>query len=64
MTDASIAEDLGYDIEDVYAQRAREMAMRKTYGLPEAQHQGITAVPGSEDSSDDGTDAHAEGRSQ
>ena len=38
----SIAEELGHDIEDIYAQRAREMAMRKTYGLPEAQHQGIT----------------------
>ena len=44
MTDAAIAEDLGHDIEDVYAQRAREKAMRKTYGLPEAQHQGITAL--------------------
>ena len=42
MTDAAIAEELGHDIEDIYAQRAREMAMRKTYGLPEAQHQGIT----------------------
>jgi lambda family phage portal protein len=64
MTDASIAEDLGYDIEDVYAQRAREKALRKTYGLPEAQHQGITAVPGSEDSGEDGADGRTEGRSQ
>ena len=46
MTDAAIAEDLGYDIEDVYAQRARERAMRETYGLPDAQHQGITTAPG------------------
>ena len=48
MTDASIAEDLGYDIEDVYAQRAREKALRQTYGLPDAQHQGITTPAGSE----------------
>ncbi|MBN9022209.1 MAG: phage portal protein [Rhizobiales bacterium] len=48
MTDAAIAEDLGYDIEDVYAQRAREKAMRETYGLPDAQHQGITTASGDE----------------
>jgi len=52
MTDAAIAEDLGYDIEDVYAQRAREKAMRETYGLPDAQHQGITTAPGDEPAED------------
>jgi len=29
MTDAAIAEDLGHDIEDVYAQRGREKALRE-----------------------------------
>ena len=54
MTDAAIAEDLGHDIEDVYAQRAREKALRETYGLPDHQYQGITnagdpsADPGSQ----------------
>ena len=42
MTDAAIAEDLGHDVEDVYAQRAREKALRQTYGLPDHQYQGIT----------------------
>jgi capsid protein len=42
MTDAAIAEDLGHDIEDVYAQRAREKSLRATYGLPDHQYQGIT----------------------
>jgi capsid protein len=42
MTDAAIAEDLGHDIEDVYAQRAREKALRATYGLTDHQFQGIT----------------------
>ncbi|MDN2578929.1 phage portal protein [Aquibium sp. ELW1220] len=53
MTDASIAEDLGYDIEDVYAQRAREKALRQTYGLPDAQHQGITTMAGSDQGGQD-----------
>ena len=35
MTDEMIANDLGVDIEDVYAQRAREATMREGYGLPE-----------------------------
>jgi lambda family phage portal protein len=46
MTDAAIAEDLGHDIEDVYAQRAREKALRATYGLPDHQFQGITNPSG------------------
>jgi len=48
MTDAAIAEDLGHDIEDVYAQRAREKALRATYGLPDHQYQGITTLSGDE----------------
>lgn len=35
MTDEMIANDLGVDIEDVYAQRAREATMREGYNLPE-----------------------------
>ena len=60
MTDAVIAEDLGHDIEDVYAQRAREKALRETYGLPDHQYQGIgtpsgdaTDDPAAQDSSGD-----------
>jgi hypothetical protein len=46
MTDAAIAEDLGHDIEDVYAQRAREKSLRASYGLPDHQYQGITTPSG------------------
>jgi len=35
ITDAQIANDLGTDIEDVYAERAREKKLREQYGLPE-----------------------------
>ena len=35
ISDEMIANDLGVDIEDVYAQRARERELRKRYGLPE-----------------------------
>lgn len=35
MSDGMICDDLGVDVEDVYAQRAREMEMRKTLKLPE-----------------------------
>ncbi len=35
ISDQMVADDLGVDIEDVYAQRAREKAMRQRYGLPE-----------------------------
>ncbi|CUA90903.1 phage portal protein [Chelatococcus daeguensis] len=37
MTDEAICNDLGTDVEDVYAQRAREREMRGEYGLPEAE---------------------------
>jgi len=35
MSDQDIADDLGLDIEDVYAQRAREKTLRDRYGLPD-----------------------------
>lgn len=40
MSDAMIANDLGVDIEDVYAQRASEAEMRKTYSLTDPQVMG------------------------
>lgn len=36
MSDEMIANDLGVDIEDVYAERAREQKMRESLGLPDA----------------------------
>lgn len=33
ITDEAICADLGFDVEDVYAQRAREKAMREEYGI-------------------------------
>lgn len=36
MSDEMIANDLGVDIEDVYAQRAREKELRELYGIEEA----------------------------
>lgn len=41
ITDEAIANDLGLDIEDVYAQRAREKALRETYGLPDSTEQAV-----------------------
>lgn len=53
ITDEAIATDLGLDIEDVYAQRAREQAMRRRYGLPESPslvgHNGGPALDDPED---------------
>lgn len=40
VSDAMIANDLGVDIEDVYAQRASERDLRQTYGLPEPEMMG------------------------
>ena len=37
VSDAMIANDLGVDIEDVYAQRASEAELRATYGLPDPE---------------------------
>lgn len=45
MSDDDIATDLGRDIEDVYAQRAREAEMRADYGLPDNFYpQSLTAT--------------------
>ena len=63
MTDAAIAEDLGHDIEDVYAQRAREKALRATYGLPDHQYQGITN-PSGDDTEDPAAQDPSEDSSQ
>ena len=41
----AIAEELGHDIEDVYAQRAREQGLREAYGLADHQFQGVTNPP-------------------
>ena len=42
MSDEMIASELGVDIEDVYEQRAQEIAMRAIYGLPEPTAMGAT----------------------
>lgn len=44
ITDEMICADLGTDVEDVYAQRAREKAMREGYGLPEYSPAGVTGI--------------------
>lgn len=44
ITDEAIANDLGLDIEDVYAQLAREMELRQTYGLPETSQAANAAA--------------------
>jgi len=65
ISDQMIADDLGVDIEDVYAQRAREAKLRVKYGLPEnktvamlenqaaATHTRTENQRGSEDDDDD-----------
>lgn len=56
MSDQMIANDLGVDIEDVYAQRGREIALRVEYKLPEQvlQTPGGGGAPGDEaDGADD-----------
>jgi capsid protein len=45
ITDEVIASDIGLDIEDVYAQRAREKEMREQYNLPEAITPGAPPMP-------------------
>lgn len=47
MSDARIANDLGFDIEDSYAEQSQELQMRKDYGLPEPVLEG--AVGGQKD---------------
>lgn len=53
MSDQMIANDLGVDIEDVYAQRAREQDLRAEYKLPEpemmAANGGTPPAGGDED---------------
>lgn len=44
VTDEHIANDLGLDIEDVYAQRARERDLREQYELPEPAPAGAAAT--------------------
>lgn len=54
MSDDDIATDLGRDIEDVYAQRAREKEMRDGYGLADNFYpQSLTATEQIEDATDD-----------
>ncbi len=54
MSDDDIATDLGRDIEDVYAQRAREREMRLDYSLPDNFYpQSLTAKEQIEGASDD-----------
>ena len=50
ITDEAIANDLGLDIEDVYAQRAREKALREKYDLEdEAEMLGHSGGPPMDD---------------
>lgn len=59
ISDEVIANDLGHDIEDVYAMRARERELRAFYGLPDdalmASTGGAPGNPGTaQDEEDDG----------
>lgn len=54
VSDDAIANDLGHDIEDVYAARAREMELRKHYKLPEPALMNATGGGVSNDSSNPG----------
>lgn len=59
ITDEQIAGDIGLDIDDVYAQRAREADMRRTYNLPEPVTVGgapLSGDDGDNDKKDDGKD--------
>ncbi|WP_099863739.1 phage portal protein [Pararhizobium haloflavum] len=58
ITDEMIANDLGVDIEDVYAQRDRERKLREHYGLPEPVQNNVGGAPGqqAEASEDDDAD--------
>ena len=55
ITDEQIANDLGTDIEDVYAQRSRETDLRRLYNLPEPELMGANGG-GAGDGSDGGGD--------
>ena len=55
MSDQTIADDLGLDIEDEYAQRARESGLREEYGLPDNFYpQSLTATEQIENQPDEG----------
>jgi len=55
MSDDDIATDLGRDWEDIYAQRAREMEARNTYGLPHNFYpQSLTATEQIENAPEEG----------
>lgn len=55
ITDEAIANDLGLDIEDVYAQRAREKALREKYDLEdEAEMLGHNGGPPIDDEQEPG----------
>lgn len=59
LSDEMIANDLGHDIEDVYAMRAREIDLRQENGLPEPSLMGAgggAAGDDGEDGSDGGSD--------
>lgn len=51
-----IANDLGVDIEDVYAARAREKDMRELYDLDEPMANNFMQAPGGEDNEQDDSD--------
>lgn len=59
ISDEIIANDLGHDIEDIYAMRARERELREFYGLPDdlmmPANGGAPASPG-QGAADDGED--------
>lgn len=57
VSDQMICNDLGVDVEDVYAQRAREQAMREEYGIPDAAMLAATGgAPGNPGGADDSED--------
>lgn len=60
ITDEAIANDLGFDIEDVYAQRAREKALRVEYKLPEPVQTGVGGAPASQGG--EGRDGDGDGK--
>lgn len=56
MSDAMIANDLGVDIEDVYAQRASEAELRRLYDLPDPEAMSaFGGAPQAMDTEDDGS---------
>lgn len=61
MSDEMIAADLGVDVEDVYAARRAEMALRAEYGIPEPQVMPAGGgAPSSPDAADDADEEDAD----